>query len=113
MGFLVLFAVNALTLWIVSLIVPAIEFKTSGGLIITAILIGLLNTYVKPILKLLTLPITIITLGIWLLILNLLLFYFVDWLVPGFEMHGFWGSLVGVILYSILSSIFNSMLGAD
>ncbi len=111
MGFLLTFAVNALALWIVSLIVPSIKFTSTSGLIIASILISLINSYVKPILKLITLPITLITLGLWLIFLNLFLFWFVDWLVPGFEMHGFWGSLLGILLYAILVAIIESMVG--
>ncbi len=113
MRFLIKFAVNALALWIVSLIVPAIKFTSSSGLIIASILISLLNSYIKPVLQLITLPITILTLGLWAVFLNLLLFWFVDWLVPGFEMHGFWGSLLGIILYSILATIIEAVVGLD
>ncbi len=111
MRFLVLFAINALALWIVSLIVPSIEFTSTGGLIAASILISLINSYVKPVLKLITLPITLITLGLWLVFLNFFLFWFVDWLVPGFEMRGFWGSLLGILLYSIIVTIIESMVG--
>ena len=111
MRFLLTFAVNALALWIVSLIVPAIKFTSTSGLIIASILISLINSYVKPVLKMITFPITIITLGLWLIFLNLFLFWFVDWIVPGFEMHGFWGSLLGIIIYSILVAIMESLVG--
>ncbi len=105
------FAINALALWIVSLIVPSIKFTSTSGLIVASILISLINSYVKPILKAITFPITLITLGLWLIFLNLFLFYFVDWLVPGFEMRGFWGSLLGILLYSIIVAIMESMAG--
>ncbi len=111
MGFLMTFAINALALWIVSLIVPSIKFTSTSGLIVASILISLINSYVKPILKAITFPITLITLGLWLIFLNLFLFYFVDWLVPGFEMRGFWGSLLGILLYSIIVAIMESMAG--
>ena len=111
MGFLMTFAINALALWIVSLIVPSIKFTSTSGLIVASILISLINSYVKPILKAITFPITLITLGLWLIFLNLFLFYFVDWLVPGFEMRGFWGSFLGILLYSIIVAIMESMAG--
>jgi putative membrane protein len=69
---------------------------------IAALVLGLVNTLVKPLLVLLTLPVTILTLGLFLFVLNALLFWGVAEILPGFHVNGFWAAVLGAILYSII-----------
>jgi putative membrane protein len=75
--------------------------------VVVAAVLGILNVLVKPLLVLLTIPITIMTLGLFLLVINTLLILLADWLVPGFDVDGFWWAL----LFSIILSLVNSLFG--
>ncbi|MCU0764745.1 MAG: phage holin family protein, partial [Burkholderiaceae bacterium] len=77
---------------------------------IAAIVLGLVNTAIKPTLVILTLPVTVLTLGLFLLVLNGLLFWGVASLLPGFHVDGFWWGVAGALLYSVLTWAFSSLL---
>ena len=93
----------ALAIMFVGWVVPGISVSTFGTALIASIVIALVNLVIKPILVFLTLPINILTLGIFILVINALLFMFVAYLVPGVEVEGFWSAFLGAILLSILS----------
>lgn len=97
-GFLIRLLINALGLWLAAAIVPGIAITGTGTLILAALLMGVVNALVRPIAVLLTLPITIVTLGIFLLVLNAAMFALVAWLLPGFTVSGFWAALAGWII---------------
>ena len=97
--------VNILALLLVAYIVPGIEVLGFYTAFIVALILGLLNIVIRPILILLTLPITIITLGLFTFIINALLFWFVASFVEGFTVSGFWIALLGTVLYSIASGV--------
>jgi len=78
--------------------------------ILVAFLLGFVNTYLKPFLVLISLPITILTLGLFLLVLNVLMVYLVDWIVPGFTVGNFWWALLFSIIQSLLNSFFQNAL---
>jgi putative membrane protein len=71
-----------------------------------AVVLAVLNVFVKPVLVILTIPITIVTLGLFLLVINTLVILLADWLVPGFQVDGFWWALVFSILLSLINGIF-------
>ncbi len=98
MSFIVKLLVSALSIGVASYLVPGIHLNNFMTLIITAFIFGILNAVIRPILVLLTLPITLVTLGIFLLILNAFLFLFVSWIVPGFTIASFWSALFGWII---------------
>ncbi len=77
--------------------------------VVMAVVLGLLNTFIKPILIFLTLPITLVTLGLFLLVINALMIMLVDKLVPGFEVQSFWWALAYSIVISIVSSVLNTI----
>ncbi len=110
MDFIIRVIIYIICLWIISYITPWIKFQSISSLIITALIIGILNAVVKPILLILTFPITILTLGIWILFINFLLFYITSLLVPGFQINGFWGGFWAVIIFSILSTILSRLI---
>jgi putative membrane protein len=111
MGFLIRLVINALGLWLAATIVPGIHIDGTGTLILAALVMGIVNALVKPLAFLLTLPITIVTLGIFLLVLNAALFALVAWVLPGFSVSGFWAALFGWLIVSIVSCVASSFSG--
>lgn len=101
---------NALALFIVSRILPGIYVSDFGTALIAALVIGLVNALVKPILVFLTLPITIVTLGLFLLVLNALMLLIAGSITPGFRVDGFVTALIGSILLSVVSTILHSLV---
>ena len=93
----------SLIILFVGWIVPGITISSFTTALIAAIAIALVNIVIKPILVFLTLPINILTLGIFILVINALLFMFVAYLVPGVEVDGFWSAFLGALLLSLLS----------
>jgi putative membrane protein len=110
-AFLIRLLINALGLWLASAIVPGITIDGTGTLILAALLMGVVNALVKPIAFILTLPITIVTLGIFLLVLNAALFALVAWMLPGFSISGFWAALFGWLIVSIVSCVASAFGG--
>lgn len=93
---------NAVALGLTAWIVPGIRVSGPMALIVAALVVGLLNAVVKPVLVVLTLPLTIVTVGLFLLVLNALLFWLAAALVPGFQVGGFWSAFLGAIVMTIL-----------
>jgi putative membrane protein len=96
---LVLAAALAATAWIL----PGVEVTSVSALLVAALVLGFLNAILKPILVVLTLPITVVTLGIFYFVLNALLFGLASKLVHGFVVHGFGAAFLGALLMSVLS----------
>lgn len=110
-GFLLRAAVTALALWVASQLLPGMHFATTGKLILAAVLLGLVNAVVRPVAFVLTLPITVVTLGLFLLVLNAAMIGLVAWLVPGFTISGFWTALVGAIIVALVSWAASTVIG--
>lgn len=110
MTLLLLWILNAVALLIVAYILPGITVASFGSALIAALVLGLLNTLVKPVLILLTLPITVVTLGLFLLVLNALVFWFAGSILKGFQVEGFWWAVLGALVYSIVSSALAGLL---
>jgi len=105
MKLLVRWIINALVLLLIGHLVSGIEVASFYIALITALLLGLVNALVRPFLLFITLPINIITLGLFTLVINALLFWFVASFVEGFAVAGFWSAFLGALIFSILSSI--------
>lgn len=103
MMLLVKWLLLALAIMFTGWIVPGIVISNFTTALIAAVVIALVNLGIKPILVFLTLPINILTLGIFILVINALLFMFVAYLVPGVEVNGFWSAFLGALILSILS----------
>ena len=88
-------------------LLPGVHVEHYGYALLAALLIGLANAVVKPILVIFTIPITIVTLGLFLLVINAAVILLVDYLTPGFAVDGFWWALA----FSLILSIFNSLFG--
>lgn len=108
--FLAFWFVNTLALWVADYLFPSVSFDSLPALIISGLVFGIAHVILKPVLVLLTLPITIVTLGLFLLVINAAILLLVAWLVPGFHLAGFWPA-VGVGLFiSVFSFVLNLML---
>lgn len=110
MELLLVWLLNAVALLVVAYILPGITVASFGSALIAALVLGLLNTLVKPVLILLTLPITIVTLGLFLLVLNALVFWFAGSVLKGFHVNGFWWALLGALVYSVVSGLLSRLL---
>ena len=95
----------AAALLLVAYLYPGVTITSFGSALIAAFVLGLLNTLLRPILVLLTLPVTVITLGLFLFVINALMFYFAASLLDGFQVAGFVAALVGSLLYSLCGMV--------
>ena len=111
MPFIVRLIINMVAVLIISYLFPKI-IRVDGFLaaLVAAFLLGIVNSIIKPILVLLTLPITVLTLGLFLLVINGLMLWLVSALVKGFYVNGFWGAVFGSVLISIVSWILSRAL---
>ena len=103
MKLLLVWLVNALALVAVAYLLPGISVSNFVTALVAALVLGLVNTVMRPVLILLTLPATLLTLGLFIFILNGLLFWLVGSFVQGFVVAGFWPGVFGAIAYSIVS----------
>ncbi|SFU50846.1 putative membrane protein [Pustulibacterium marinum] len=110
MKLIVKILLSALAVMILSYLLPGVHVSNYIAAIIVAVILGLLNIVVKPILVILTLPVTIITLGLFLLVINAFIILFADGLIDGFAVDGFWWALIFSLLLSFLQSLFTSGL---
>ena len=104
---------NALAVVILSYVLPGVGVDSMVTAIIVAVVLSLLNCLVKPILVILTLPITVLTLGLFLLVINAIIILFAAKLIDGFQVTSFWWAIIFSLLLSILQSILHSILKED
>jgi putative membrane protein len=100
-----------LGIWLATVLVPGISADSTGTLIWGAIALGLINASIRPVLVVLTLPVTILTLGLFLLLLNAAMLNLAGWFVDGFEVQGFWSSIFGAIIVSLVSGFCSHFIG--
>lgn len=112
MNFLLRVLVLALALAVGVWLIPGLEYRDSASLAVAALLLGLVNAFLRPILFWLTLPLTVLTLGIFLLILNAAMLGLVGWLVPGFVVDGFFAAFFGAIVVGLVSLGLNRAVDA-
>jgi putative membrane protein len=112
-GFLLRAAITALGLWVASELLSGITFDAPSKLILAAVVLGVVNAVVRPLAFILTLPITVLTLGLFLLVLNAGMIGLVAWLVPGFEVSGFWTAVGAALMVSLVSWGGSSAIGAN
>lgn len=110
-SFLILWALNTLGLWVADYVFEGIQFNGAGALWVSGLLLGLVNAVVRPVLILLTLPLTIVTLGLFLLVINALMVLLVAWLVSGFTVAGFWTGFFLAVFLSVFGWVTNLLLG--
>lgn len=98
--------VTSLSLWVASYVFKGIQFADTSSLIISALLLGLANAIIRPLLVIITLPLTLLTLGFFLLVINALMLLLVSSLVRGFKISGFWTAFFACIFIAVLSFVF-------
>jgi putative membrane protein len=107
---LLVWAINTVALVAVAYLMPSVTIASAGAALVAALVLGLVNTIIRPILVLLTLPVTVLTLGLFIFVINGLLFWAVGSLVPGFHVSGFWSAVLGAIVFSLLSWLLSSLV---
>jgi putative membrane protein len=110
MRLLLAWLINALALLALPYLFTSIHVEGFGTALVAALVLGLINTLIRPVLVLLTLPVTLLTLGLFIFVINGLLFWFVGSFVKGFTVEGFWTAVFGAIVYSIISWALSSLL---
>ncbi len=110
-GFLVRSLVSALGLWLASAIIGGITVTGTGVLLLAGLLLGIVNAIIRPVMIILTLPFTILTLGLFLFVINAMMLGLVAWLLDGFAISGFWAALSGSIIISLTSWVASWYIG--
>ena len=110
MMLLLVWILNAVALLAVAYLLPGIVVASFGSAMLAALVLGLVNMLIKPVLVLLTLPITIVTLGLFYFVINALLFWFVGSILKGFHVNGFWWAVAGALLYSLIAGILSNLI---
>jgi putative membrane protein len=107
---LLVWAVNTLALAAVAYLMPSVSIASAGAAIVAALVLALVNAVLRPLLVLLTLPVSVLTLGLFIFVINGLLFWAVASLVPGFEVAGFWSGVFGAIIFSLVSWLLSALV---
>lgn len=110
MGFLIRVLVNGFAIYLVAQIVPGISVSGVLAALGAGLVLGLVNAIVRPVLILLTLPVTLVTLGLFLFVLNAFCLWLTAQLVKSFEVHGLWAALFGALLISAVSWVLSAFL---
>jgi putative membrane protein len=110
-GLVVRWLVSALALYLTSSIVKGIVVRGVGTLLFAAAAIGVINAFVRPIVLLLTLPISVVTLGLFVMVVNAAMLWLASTFVPGFEVHGFWSAFWGWLVLSFFTFLINLLIG--
>ena len=110
MRLLLVWLINSVSLIAVAYLMPSISVSSFATALVAALILGLVNAVIRPILILLTLPATILTLGLFIFVINGLLFWFVGSFIQGFEVAGFWAGVFGAIVYSLISWALSALL---
>lgn len=111
MNWLIRLLLNGLAVVLTAYLLPGVSVDGYGTALIVALVLAIVNVLVKPILILLTIPITILTLGLFLLVINAAIILFVDNLVDGFTVDGFWWALFFSLILSVFNSVFSDLAG--
>ena len=110
MRLILLWILNAVALLAVAYLLPSIQVASFGSAMIAAVLLGLVNAVVRPVLILLTLPATLLTFGLFLFVINALMFWLAGSMIEGFAVESFWSAFFGALLYSLVSWALSSLL---
>lgn len=110
MRLLLVWILNAVALLAVTWLLPSVQVTNFGSALLAALALGFINTLVRPVLVWLTLPITVLTLGIFYLVLNGLLFWLAGAVIPGFHVEGFGPALLGALLYGLIAWALSALI---
>ncbi len=112
-GFFFRLIITALGLWAAATIIPGVRFDGWGNLIIAALLLGIVNAVIRPIILILTLPLTVLTLGLFILVVNGISLALVAWVLPGFHVSGLGAAILGSIVVGLTSWLGSSFVGGS
>lgn len=112
-GFFLRLLITALGLWVADQLLPGIVITGTGSLIVSALLLGLVNAVIRPVILILTLPLTVLTLGLFVLIVNGISLGIAAWLVPGFHIAGLWSATLGAIIVGLTSWAASAFVGGS
>lgn len=110
LGIILKLIVNAVALFAVVRLVPGISIAGSGTLFVAALVLGFLNAVLRPIISFFTLPITVLTLGLFTLVVNGAVFALAAWIVPGFNIAGIGSAILGALVFSVVSFVLNMIV---
>jgi putative membrane protein len=110
---LLVWLVNTVALVAVAYLMPSVTISSFGAALLASAVLGLVNTIIRPILVLLTLPVTVLTLGLFIFVINGLLFWMVASFLEGFEVAGFWSGVLGALVYSLISWLLSALVLRD
>lgn len=110
MHWVVVWLINTAALFALPYLMSSITISSFGTALLAALILGLINALIRPVLVLLTLPVTLLTLGLFIFVINGLMFWLVSGLVSGFQVAGFWAAVGGALLYSIISWALSTLL---
>jgi putative membrane protein len=109
--FLIRFACNAVALYVAAALITGITYGDAGWtLIVAAVVFTFVNMWLRPVVRLLSLPFIILTLGLFLLVVNVLMLYVTDWIVPEFEIHSFGAGVLGAIVVSVVNWALHALI---
>ena len=112
-GFFFRLISTALGLWAAATIIPGMEIDGVGNLIVAALLLGLVNAIIRPIILILTLPLTVLTLGLFILVVNGISLALVAWLMPGFAVTGLGPAILGSIVVGLTGWLASAFVGSS
>jgi len=112
-GFFVRLLITALGLWVADELLTGIAFDTTSSLIVSALLLGVVNAVIRPVIFILTLPLTVLTLGLFVLVVNGISLALVAALVPGFHIAGLWAATVGAVIVGLTSWAASAFIGGS
>ena len=110
MRLLAIWLINALALLALPYLMQSVSINSFGTAMLVAVVLGFVNTIIRPILLLLTLPVTVLTMGLFIFVINGLMFWGVAKLIDGFHVAGFWSAVGGALLYSVISWTLSTLL---
>ena len=105
-----IWVINALALLALPYVFSSIHVSSFGTALLVALVLGLINTLLRPLLVLLTLPVTLLTLGLFIFVINGLMFLLAGWLLDGFKVDGLWAGVLGSTIYSLISWLLTKLL---
>lgn len=112
-GFFFRLVITALGLWAAATIIPGIHFAGWGNLVVAALLLGIVNAVIRPVILILTLPLTVLTLGLFILVVNGFSLVLVAWVLPGFTVSGLWAAILGSLVVGLTSWVSSAFVGGS
>ncbi len=112
-GFLFRLVITGLGLWAAETVVPGVRLDGWGNLVVAALLLGIVNAVIRPIILILTLPLTVLTLGLFILVVNGISVALVAWFMPGFSLTGLWAAILTSIVVGLTSWVASAFVGGS